>query len=228
MSIKLGSKFIGALNLGASPINKLYLGDNLVFGVEVVEDDATSGTNWDTFVLGAGTIVNYSSSANTITYHVDYPNTTAASQFNALNVSPLGTSPYQKTPLSNYTSAVMKDYMAPYAAVYVHAAEAASGDYGKNDTEGWYVFGPGEDRTPGVNGYIEWRTPVAWPTGANNDDGYIGINNSVNYEQSVAWLSDYKGGLGSGGTDSWTTPDLGSGFGPGTGVGGTPERGGKR
>ena len=165
--------------------------------------DTVAPTEWDDFEVGAGTIVDFTSGTNIITFDAAYPNEAFSTQFNGNNPA-LGTSPYTWIGRSVFATPGNKLLCSDYAAVYVSAAEAADVTAGTNDTEGWYVFGPGVDTAPGSNGYIAWTTPVAWPTGANNDDGYLGNNNAVVHEMGVAWLSNYTGAAGSGGTDSWS------------------------
>ena len=164
---------------------------------------AAGSDDWDTWQLGAGMIPSFSTSSNDITFNSAYPNVTGSDQFNADNTGS-GSSPYQYVPRSRYAAAADKPLMAPYAAIYITAAEAASGDRSASDVEGWYVFGPGVDTTPGENGYIEYSTPVAWPAIANNNDGYISVN--AGFTSPVVWLSQYDGGTGSGGTANWSEP----------------------
>ena len=184
---------------GTDTDTKIIEGGRLQPACEGTTDD------WNTFQLGAGTIPAYTSGTNTVTYNAAYPNVTAASQFNAKNISG-PTTPYNYVPQSNYTSEVMYPYMSQYAAVYITAEEAASGAYGRGDTEGWFVFGTAEPTNPTGDGYMVWTEPIAWPAGTTYDNGYLGISNSDPFTEAVVWLSDYTGATGSGGTAGWTTP----------------------
>ena len=165
-------------------------------------------TDWDTYQLGMGTIPQFSTNSNVITYDASYPDNAGGgaagmTQFNASNTGS-GSSPYIYAPRSRFATDADILTMAPYAALYCSAAEAASGVNSASTVEGWYVFGPGANDNPGGNGYQTYNTPVAWPTGANNDDGYISVN--AGFVNNVVWLSAYTDAAGSGGTDAWTAP----------------------
>jgi hypothetical protein len=167
-----------------------------------------SNTDWDTYQLGMGTIPQFSTSSNVITYDPSYPDNagggaTGMTQYNASNTGS-GASPYTYAPRSRFSTDADILTMAPYTAIYCSAAEAASGGGTASTVEGWYVFGPGANDNPGGNGYQTYSTPVAWPTGANNDDGYISVN--AGFVNNIVWLSAYTDAAGSGGTDAWTAP----------------------
>jgi hypothetical protein len=163
---------------------------------------------WSAYQLGMGMINEFSTNGgNTIAFDLGYPDLTGANayEFNGSN-SGGGTWPYLYGPRSRFATVGDKADMPPYAAIYISAAEAASGLTQAN-AEGWYVFGPGIDDNPGNSGYIEYApNPLAWPSASNSTDGLLGVNNG--YSAHTVWLSDYTGGTGVGATDSWTEPPM--------------------
>ena len=171
-------------------------------------EESTATNNWDTYQLGMGMINNFSTSSNKIAFDLAYPDITGANafEFNGSNAGNGITWPYLYGPRSRYSAPNDKANMPPYAAIYVSAAEAASGATAAN-AEGWYVFGPGVDDNPGNAGYIDYApNPLAWPSACNSADGLIGVN--TGYSAHTVWLSDYTGTTGVGGTDSWTEPPV--------------------
>lgn len=155
--------------------------------------------NWYTYQLGAGVAPGYGNFPLTPVLDVEFP----------LDANTYGPgcqfSGYTNSAISLFSTAANKNKMPEYFGVYISAAEAAAGSFGHADTEGWYVFGPKVDASPGVNGYCNYA-PHAWPTGGS--DGANGglWNNASTYDVGVVYLSNYTGATGNGGTDSWSAP----------------------
>ena len=155
--------------------------------------------NWYTYQEGAGVAPGYGNFPLTPVLDAQFP-------LDANTFGPgcqfLG---YTTSAVSLFSTPANKDKMPEYFGVYITAAEAAAGTYGHADTEGWYVFGPKIDDSPGVNGYCNFA-PYAWPTGGSDGTNGGLWNNGSTYDVGVVYLSDYTGATGNGGTDGWSAP----------------------
>ncbi len=163
--------------------------------------EAALADDWDTYQQGAGTIDPINTSDKTITYDASYPNQTPATAAKLVNVG--GAYPFKYALTTSFMSPADKASMSSYAAMYAQAGEFN----GRGNSEGWYVFGPGVDNFPGISSGIDFDTPVAWPTGANDGSGLLDVNTSTE-KNKIVWLSNYTGTTGNGGTDSWTAPSF--------------------
>lgn len=122
-----------------------------------------------------------------------------------------GTNPYLYSPEGTFATPANVILSPPYVAVWIPPETAAETNYASNDTKGWHLFerdgyfdGTPEGSTPSANTRAIYK-PLAWPTGSNNDDGFLGVGGSL-YKPFIAQLSSYSGSTGSGGTDSWSDP----------------------
>lgn len=172
---------------------------------------ATSSTDWDTHQVGAFLIPTMDTNGFVKDYDHQFPLDAAYIAPGRLRTSSAGTGPYNYTTNGDYGSPANQVKAPPYAAVWVSPETEAGGGYGCPDA-GWRVYkrngysdGTAEGGTPSSNGRAEYIAH-AWKSGADNDDGYLGIGGSDAFPFFVVLLDDYSGSTGSGGTDSWTDP----------------------
>ena len=154
------------------------------------------GEDWFTYQNGAGTIPDLDPSGDqTITYQGAYSKQT---DLDAIKMESDGTGTFPKsyTPMSEPDGS---GSFSPYIAIYVQSGAGSS----PNDTMGWHVF---QNANVGFGTRARWRTPVAWPTGSNNNDGRLGVTQTSNQICAVATLSQAPAASGAGGTDSWSAP----------------------
>lgn len=154
------------------------------------------GEDWFTYQNGAGTIPDLDPSGDqTITYQGAYSKQT---DLDAISMESDGTGTFPKsfTPMSEPDGS---GSFSPYIAIYVQSGAGSS----PNDTTGWHVF---QNANVGFGTRARWRTPVAWPTGSNNNDGRLGVTQTSNQICAVATLSQAPAASGAGGTDSWSAP----------------------
>ena len=156
-----------------------------------------TGEDWYTFQNGAGSITDLDPSGDqTITYESAYPKQTDLDAITMEAVPRTGVFPHNYTPMSEPEGS---GSFPPYLAIYVQAGTGTSA----NDTSGWHVF---QDANVAFGTRTRWRTPVAWPSGSNNNDGRLGTSQTTNQACAVVTLSQAPAASGSGGTDSWTAP----------------------
>lgn len=159
---------------------------------------AAAGEDWFTYQNGAGTIDDLDSAGTgvTITYQAAYPKGT---DLDAIKMeSTGGTFPLSYTPMSEPDGS---GTFSPYLAIY---AQAGLG-FAPNDTSGWWLF---QNANVTFGSRDRWRIPIAWPSGANDDNGYLGIVQTTNTSCVVVTLSQAPQASGSGGTDGWSVPNF--------------------
>lgn len=98
----------------------------------------------------------------------------------------------------------------PYIAIYIHKYHEDQGGTNSN-AKGWYVF-KRPASIPTVTANMDY-TPYAWPSDISNGynnayvtQGALGNGGSDGYGYVLAFLDDYSGIVGAGGTDHWTLP----------------------
>jgi len=154
-----------------------------------------SSEDWFTYQNGAGTIPDLDPAGDqTITYQSAYPKQTDLDAIKMENAG--GTFPLSFTPMSEPDGS---GSFSPFLAIFVQAGSGSS----PNDTTGWHVF---QNSNVGFGTRARWRTPVAWPTGSNNNDGRLGTTQTTNQVCAVVTLSQAPEASGAGGTDNWTAP----------------------
>ena len=170
-----------------------------------------AATDWDTHEVGAFVIPRLDSSAFVEDFDHQFPLDAAYNSVGRVTSSGSGSAPYVYVTNGAFGNAANQIKAPPYVAVWVSSEHDAAGGYGHND-DGWYVFkrngysdGTAEGGTPADNNRAVY-IPHAWKSGANNNDGYLGIGGSDAFPFFVVNLDDYSGSTGSGGTDSWTDP----------------------
>lgn len=126
------------------------------------------------------------------------------------------TGSYRYTPEGVFATPANQILSAPYCAVWCPPEHTAAGGASPNDS-GWYLFERNgayvystatwypEGSTPAANGRALYQ-PLAWPSGANDNDGYMSVGGSNLYKYFFSQISSYSGPTGSGGTDSWSSP----------------------
>lgn len=158
---------------------------------------ATATEDWFTYQNGAGTISDLDPAGNqAITYQSAYPKQTDLDEIKMESAG--GTFPLSYTPMSEPDGA---GSFSSHLAIYAQAGLGLS----PNDTTGWYVF---ENANVTFGSRDRWRTPVAWPSGANNDDGRMGTVQTTKTSCVVVTLSQAPTASGSGGTDGWSAPSF--------------------
>lgn len=160
-----------------------------------------TGGDWDTYELGAGVTAGYGSSNPATTFDGSYPK-------DASYTDPkLGTFGFASDGKSFYANYATRLTMPDYVGIWVTAAEAASGAYGKAETSGWYIYKKNADPSPGNNAEQTYA-PHACPTGrASALNAGLGLwNNGGAYNVARVMLSNYTDSAGEGGTDSWSDP----------------------
>ena len=158
---------------------------------------AAASEDWFTYQNGAGTITDLDPNGDqTITYQFSFPKQT---DLDAIKMEAAGgTHPYGYTPISEPQG---PGNFSDYLAIYVQSGTGFS----PNNTTGWHVF---QNANVSFGLRARWRIPVAWPTGSNNDDGRLGVQQSTNTSCVVVTLSQAPLASGSGGTDNWTAPSF--------------------
>ena len=138
--------------------------------------------------------------------------TTKFADANLIRFKEFSTGDYTKFPVLSTDSVVelTTDNTPAYVGIYIpqEYVDNCDGEDLCNDTVGWYIF----QRDNIVNGLVDYMVPVAWPTGANEDTGYLGwydLNVPDTVKYGCTFLDSYVGAEGSGGTDIWTAPSLG-------------------
>lgn len=176
-------------------------------------DGPDGSSDWTDNELGASFISRLDTNYLPHDYVQKYPLDSALQNVNRLSGYSGGSSPFNYAANGQYASPANQIKAPLFYGIWVspqHDTDSGTA-YGHND-DGWYVFkrngysdGTAEGGTPTSNGRAEY-IPWAWPTGANNDDGYLGTGGSETYPFFGVALSAYSGTTGSGGTDSWTAP----------------------
>jgi hypothetical protein len=173
--------------------------------------NAASTADWDTHQQGAGVLNRFDTDTVSVDYDHQFP--LASGVYATLRGNPVGggTAPYTYGFEGGYGNPGSQVQSPLYCAVWFSPEHEAAGGYAHND-DGWYVYkrngysdGTAEGGTPTSNGRAQY-IPHAWPTGANNNDGRIGIGGSDTFPGFFVVMDDYTGTSGAGGTDSWTAP----------------------
>jgi len=162
---------------------------------------ASSGSDWDTYELGAGTAGGYGNVEYAISFDTSFP-------MDSGSFDPkLKTNGYTSGGVGKFATYANRLKMPAFFGIWVTPAEAASGSFGKADNSGWYIYKKDADPNPGGNGsqpYSQWACPTG---GANGTGNGLGLwNNGGDYNVARVMLSNYTDAAGEGGTDSWSDP----------------------
>lgn len=191
---------------GSSEVLKIYAGSTLVY-------EPVSAVNWTDNNVGSFLTQSWNTNAFRADWDYNWDADPTYRYAGRMATSSGGSSPYHYSPESNYYTPANVILTPPYVAVWCPPEHTTDGSaYGRNDTSGWYLYerngyidGTPEGSTPSGNTRAKYQA-LAWPTGANNDDGYMGMGGGDTYKFFIAQFSSYSGPTGSGGTDSWTAP----------------------
>lgn len=156
--------------------------------------------DWDKHEQGAGSFESIGAFVPVARYSSSY-------SLDAGVVNPLPSfNGWTSTPGSKHYSPANKAACSDYFAIYAYDNQSG---YGATASDGWYVYGPKVDPSPGSNGSVNY-VALGWPTDGADGSGSGNIWTSKGERVSFVLLSSFPSALeGEGGTDAWSVPDLG-------------------